>query len=324
MKNTLKTVAMILLTAAVARAEVKFVPANRDAGYASLPDLAYVEAAAPLSRADRAGLTAAQLKKYSQEQLDQLYARLTSGPIPVGDYRGSVLLKHPLMQQMANGILKKATSTGFMGFFAKVALGGLCLSEDRAECISEFLWSGKRFYATSNYGEVQLRNAISPKLKNSMLLNKAGLGALAKPLQNFPAQKFDGKDKLMLFPANVYCGLSLYDTRRESIIIDYAYGDDFTPYVPQIDGLVGRNGAWIRDEIRMVRPGLYLGRAYIDRVFVINFALENEDVEATIGPDGAAKSSGGGFLNGLFGKKQEPVDAEAAWRGQCWASNSWQ
>jgi hypothetical protein len=28
----------------------------------------------------------------------------------------------------------------------------------------------------------------------------------------------------------------------------------------------------------MVHPGLYLGRAYLDRVFVLNFTLTNEDL----------------------------------------------
>jgi hypothetical protein len=29
----------------------------------------------------------------------------------------------------------------------------------------------------------------------------------------------------------------------------------------------------VRDEIRMIRPGLYLGRAYLDRGFALNFTL---------------------------------------------------
>ena len=39
----------------------------------------------------------------------------------------------------------------------------------------------------------------------------------------------------------------------------------------------GRDGFEIRDEIRMVRPGFYLGRAYIKRVFVLNFTLYNKE-----------------------------------------------
>ena len=82
----------------------------------------------------------------------------------------------------------------------------------------------------------------------------------------------------LLFPAKLYCGQSLLDARRESIIIDYAYTDDLPGYIEPLDHLVGREGLKIRDEIRMVRPGFYLGRAYMDRVFVLNFTLYNAEI----------------------------------------------
>ena len=34
----------------------------------------------------------------------------------------------------------------------------------------------------------------------------------------------------------------------------------------------------MHDEIRMVRPGFYLGRAYLGRVFALNFTLYNQGV----------------------------------------------
>jgi hypothetical protein len=34
----------------------------------------------------------------------------------------------------------------------------------------------------------------------------------------------------------------------------------------------------------MVRPGLYLGRAYIDRTFALNFVLYNKQVAERDGP----------------------------------------
>jgi hypothetical protein len=319
---------LILLAAAGAQAEVKFLPLKPGVtGYQALPDLASVEAMAPLSPADRAAIKATDLKNYTQEQLDQLYARLTSGPIPVGDYHGTVLAKHPLITMVSNIALKKATAMGLTGFITKAALNGICGSESKDECLAEFLWSGKRFYAPNEYGEIQLRNAVSPVLQNPLLLKKAGLGMMSAPLSQFPLQVFNRSPRLMMFPAEVYCGVSLYDTRRESIIIDYAYGDDFKPFIPEVDGLVGRNGSWIRDEIRMVRPGLYLGRAYVDRVFLVNFVLENLATESQIANDGTAAKPDGGFLagiTGLFGKKSNPVDADKAWGSSCWNSNSWQ
>ena len=77
-----------------------------------------------------------------------------------------------------------------------------------------------------------------------------------------------GKDQWLLFPARLYCGQSLLDSRRESIIIDYFFTDEMPGYRQRPDYLAGRNGLKVRDEIRMVRPGLYLGRAYIGRVFL--------------------------------------------------------
>jgi hypothetical protein len=95
-------------------------------------------------------------------------------------------------------------------------------------------------------------------------------------------------DVWLLFPAKLYCGQSLLDGRRESIIIDYAYNDDLPGYQERPDALVGRNGLAIRDEIRMIRPGLYLGRAYANKVFLLNFILYNAEV-AEAGRDGFAR-----------------------------------
>ena len=44
------------------------------------------------------------------------------------------------------------------------------------------------------------------------------------------------------------------------------------------DALAGRNGLRIRDEIRMIRPGFYLGRAYANKIFLLNFILYNSEV----------------------------------------------
>ncbi|MGZ8268542.1 MAG: hypothetical protein ACXW20_12865, partial [Burkholderiales bacterium] len=37
-------------------------------------------------------------------------------------------------------------------------------------------------------------------------------------------------------------------------------------------------GLRVRDEIRMVRPGFYLGRAYLDKVFLLTFTLYSKDL----------------------------------------------
>ena len=40
----------------------------------------------------------------------------------------------------------------------------------------------------------------------------------------------NGRDAFLLFPAKLYCGQSLLDGRRESVIIDYAFTDELPGY----------------------------------------------------------------------------------------------
>jgi hypothetical protein len=124
-----------------------------------------------------------------------------------------------------------------------------------------------------------LRNRI----EDLSALKKLGLVEedAANPLKKIAV---GGQEQWLLFPAKLYCGQSLLDGRRESIIIDYAFTDEIAGYRPMPDSLAGRDGFRIRDEIRMVRPGLYLGRAYIDRVFALNFVLYNKEVADRDGP----------------------------------------
>jgi hypothetical protein len=62
------------------------------------------------------------------------------------------------------------------------------------------------------------------------------------------------------------------------VIIDYFFTDEIKGYQEKPDFLAGRRGLRVRDEIRMVRPGFYLGRAYLDKVFGLNFTLYNKEV----------------------------------------------
>lgn len=59
--------------------------------------------------------------------------------------------------------------------------------------------------------------------------------------------------------AQVYKGPSWHD-QKECIVLDYSD----TSTVAQ----------WIRDEIRMIQPGLYLGKVYWEKASLIHFALE--------------------------------------------------
>ena len=228
--------------------------AKYDAPYASKPDFAEVEHRFPLTPGDLAKLTPENLATLDQEQLDQIYARLSAGPIPDGAYDGKILLPKGM-----SGKLRLGEIMG--GFTGNVMhLKGL-LVEDAGEA----LWKGKVFYRD----ERVLRNRID----DLEVLRKSGLVE-----GNPKKQTFGGKETWLLFPARLYCGQSLLDARRESVIIDYFFSDEIPGYQEMPDYLAGRRGLRVRDEIRMVRPGFYLGRAYMDRAFGLNFTLYNKEV----------------------------------------------
>jgi hypothetical protein len=235
--------------------------------YRTKIDFARLEHELPLTRADLMALTPANVALLDQEELDQVYARLTAGPIPDGAYRGSFFLSE------GGGLERIPEVLG--GFLGKAADAKLELLER----LGGQLWQG----AVLSRDRRELRNMITDRASLDWLLGRLGVDerSLAR------TKTADGKDAWLLFPAKVYCGQSLLDGRRESIVVDYAFTDELPGYQAGIDFLGGRNGLRIRDEIRMVRPGFYLGRAYLSRVFALNFTLENETVE---------KEASGAFL----------------------------
>lgn len=223
--------------------------------YDSKPDLAQVEHDFPLAPADLAKLTPKNLKNYDQEQVDQIYARLTAGPIPDGSFDGGLFFP-----KGTSGDRRLSEIVG--------GLPGLAveLKSVKLEMLGAALWKGKVFYRDDRL----LRNRI----EDTRLLKPLIEGDLA----TIPKINVRGKDQWLMFPARLYCGQSLLDSRRESIVIDYYFTDELPGYRQRPDFLAGRNGLQVRDEIRMVRPGFYLGRAYIGKVFLLNFTLYNDDL----------------------------------------------
>ena len=109
------------------------------------------------------------------------------------------------------------------------------------EDVGEALWRGKVFFRD----ERVLRNRI----EDLSILKKMGL------VEGEPKKmQYGGKETWLLFPAKLYCGQSMLDARRESIIIDYFFTDEIPGYQESPDFLAGR-------------------RAYLDKAFALNFTL---------------------------------------------------
>jgi hypothetical protein len=207
-------------------------------------------------------LTPENITRYDQEQIDQIYARLTAGPIPDGPFDGGLFFP--------KGQSGERRLSEIVGGLPGLAVE---LKSVKLELLGSALWKGKVFYRDDRL----LRNRI----EDTVLLKPLIEGDLS----SIPKVTVHGRDQWLMFPARLYCGQSLLDSRRESIIIDYFFTDELPGYRQRPDFLAGRNGLQVRDEIRMVRPGFYLGRAYIGKVFLLNFTLYNAEVAER---DGAA------------------------------------
>jgi hypothetical protein len=221
-------------------------------------DFARLEHEMPLSIDEREALTPEMLAGFSQEQVDQIYGRLAAGPIPEGAYDGDLFFPR--------GTDGDTRLSEIVGGHLKGRLASLGVR--RTESLGRALWKGKVFYKQ----ERLLRN----RMEDTQLLAPLTGGNT----QGIEKITVNGRDAFLLFPARLYCGQSLLDGRRESVIIDYAFTDELPGYREQPDFLAGRNGLRVRDEIRMVRPGFYLGRAYLNRIFGLNFTLYNAEAES--------------------------------------------
>ncbi len=233
-------------------------------------DFARVEHEFPLSRSDLMKITPENLLALSQEEIDQIYGRLTAGAIPDGQYLGNLFF--PRADAGASGDALRPRLEEILG-----GIGGRVAGEsiEFVEDIGRRLWRGKVFERDRGI----LRNMIeNPVVLRGLVDDIATVPTTTVPRNGLLGRVFGTETVWLLFPAKVYCGQSLLDARRESVIVDYAYSDDIPGYRARPDRLAGRGGLKIRDEIRMVRPGFYLGRAYMNRMFLLNFTLFNEEV----------------------------------------------
>jgi hypothetical protein len=226
-------------------------------------DFARVEAEFPLSRADLLKLTPDEIATLSQEQIDQIYGRLTAGPIPDGPYLGEFFL--------ARGEDERARIEEIVGGLrGRVAGAAVSL----LETIGNDLWRGKVFYRDQRIARTMIRDRSAIR---DLVGDPATVMTTTIPDESWLGRLFN-RQAWLLFPAKVHCGQSLLDARRESIVIDHNYNDEVEGYRASPDSLAGRGGLRIRDEIRMIRPGFYLGRIYANRLFLANFTLYNPTV----------------------------------------------
>jgi hypothetical protein len=230
-------------------------------------DFAELEHRFPLTPDDRMKITPDNLKELSQEQVDQIYARLPAGPIPDGVYLGGAFFPqgeddYSRIGEVVGGIMGR----------------GVTAISDRIERVATYVWKGKAF----DRDNMVLRNLIEDRTTLEAIIDDdEDIETINIPRKGFLSFFLPTRTVWLLFPAKLHCGQSLLDARRESIIIDYAYNDDLEEiFREEPDHWVNRKGLRIRDEIRMVRPGFYLGRAYINRAFILNFTLFNEEVAA--------------------------------------------
>jgi len=250
----------ILVASCTKDPDIQFMSYGED--YRSKPNFADVEYRYPLSPIDLQKITPKYLSKLPQEEIDQIYARLSAGPIPDAAFDGDLFFP----RGVSGDLRVEEILGGFKGLAARFKL-------KKVRLLGKILWKGKVFYKD----QMVLRNRIND-LKLLDPLIDGDLSTLKK-------LTFENEKTWLLFPAKLYCGQSLLDSRRESIIIDYAFTDEIEGYRELPDSLAGRRGFKIRDEIRMIRPGFYLGRAYMDRAFILNFTLYNKEIDKQETPD---------------------------------------
>jgi hypothetical protein len=237
--------ALVAIAAAcgVAMPAIRFAPPGTD--------LAKLRSEYALTDAERLAMTPQSMKALTQEQVDQIYLRLSSGAIPDGPFRGDLFFPRDRSGHARISDLMDPSPVPPL----LAHIGAL-----RAESLGRVFWKGKVFFRSQGI----VRNRIEDLL-------------ILKPIvdnpSTIPKLTFDGQTTWLLFPAVLSCGTSRLDSTRPSVVVDYARGSEIEGYRPIPDRLAGPEGLNIRDEVRIIRPGFYLGRAYFGQRFSLNFTL---------------------------------------------------
>jgi hypothetical protein len=237
----------LLATLAIAGACRPALPVVRFAP--SGTDVARLRAEFALTDTERRALTPENMRALSQDQVDQIYLRLASGPMPDGPFRGDLFFPR---DRDGHARIRDLTD-------APASLPAHLAALD-AERLGRAFWKGKVFFRAQGI----LRNRIE---------DLAVLRAIIGDVATIPKLTFDGQTTWLLFPARLSCGVGRLDPSRPSILIDYSKGKEIEGYREVPDKLGGPEGLNIFDEVRRVRPGFYLGRAYFGSRFALNFTL---------------------------------------------------
>jgi hypothetical protein len=203
----------------------------------------------PLTDAERLALTPESVRALTQDQLDQIYARLSAGPIPDGPFRGDLFF--PRDRDGRARIRDLADpSPNIAGPVAAMS----------AEQLGRVFWRGKVFFRSQGV----VRNRIEDLLILRPIIDES---------DTIPKLTFDGQTTWLLFPARLSCSASRFDPTRRSIVVDYAQTAQIEGYRDVPDRLAGPGALNIFDEVRIVRRGFYLGRSYFGQRFALNFTL---------------------------------------------------
>jgi hypothetical protein len=234
--------ALVAVGCGVALPPIRFAPPGTD--------VAKLRSDFPLTDTERLALTQESVRGLTQDQVDQIYLRLSSGAIPDGPFRGDLFFPR---DRDGRARIRDLAEPAALPTLAHI--GAL-----RAESLGRLFWRGKAFFRS----QMILRNRIEELLILRPFIDNP---------ETIPKMKFDDQTTWLLFPALVSCGTSRLDPTRPSTVIDYSRGKEVEGYRDIPDRLAGPERLNIRDEVRIVRPGFYLGRAYFGQRFALNFTL---------------------------------------------------
>lgn len=237
----LVTIMLLVGGCRTAAPPIRFAPAGTD--------IARLRSDYALTEAERLALTPEIMRSLTQEQVDQIYKRLNAGPIPDGPFRGDLFFPR---DRDGRARIRDLADPGPNVLGPVAALP--------AEQFGRMFWRGKVFFRS----EAIVRNRIEDLLILRPIVTEA---------DTIPKLTFDGQTTWLLFPARLSCGDSRFDPTRRSIVVDYSVTEQIEGYRAVPDRIAGPQGLNIRDEVRVVRPGFYLGRAYFGPRFGLNFTL---------------------------------------------------